>query len=844
MWFYRLLLYVYPASWRAEYGSAIVADYASRSGLLVPFEAIADTVTTAAAVHWDYLRQDLRYAVRTLHKSPGFTIAAIGIAAIGIGATTAAFTLLDHVLLRPLPYARQDRLVKLWQADAVQTSRTWEASPANYRDWKRLSTSFEGMEAYTTRAVNLTRPGEPQPMDGASVTGHMFDLLGVSPHMGRTINGEDDRDSAPSVVVLSYGLWQDRFAADPAVLGRTLDLDGNPFTVIGVMPPDFFFPNRTTRFWTAMRWGPNAFEERLDTYIYPIGRLKPGVSAAHAQAEMKAIGAQIARDFPDDMARTTVRVIPLRDEVPVQSKTMLNVVLGASLCVLLIACTNLANLGLARAMQRRKELAVRTALGAGRERLIRQMLTESVVVAVAGGALGVALAYFALPLLVRLVPTSLPLPERPEIDLRVLLAALGITCSTTAVSGIVPVRPGFDALRGGRPRREGLRASLVIAEIAASVLLLVSFGLLARALWRIQAVDPGFRPDHVLTLRTPLPMPRYETPQAREPFYRSVLADIRRIPGVTGAAYTSFLPMVMRGGIWKLTAPGMPDDPDHNTGSLRFVTPGYFATMGIPLLSGRDVEERDGPDGQFVAVVSSSVVQRFWPGQNPIGRTINIGNFDRVIVGVVGDVHVRGLERPSEPQVYCSWRQHFRVSTWYAPKDLAIRTTGDPTAIASEVRRIIHRADPEQPVADVRPMTDIVHAETATRRVQLSVLGVFGAAAFLLAAIGIHSLLAFVVSTRQSEIGVRVALGAQRSDIIRMMLGGGLRLTAIGLAAGVMAAYGAGRLLESLLAGVEPADPATYGVAVVLAGVMTAAGTVLPIFRALRVDPVQAIRAE
>jgi putative ABC transport system permease protein len=857
---YRALLHLYPASWRSEYGSELCALFEARwrpesnfFGLLwLWLEAVADTCANAAAVHLEYLRQDLRYAARTLFRAPGFTMAAVAIAAIGIGATTAAFTLVDHVLIRPLPFARQDRVVKLWEDHTVQTTRLWEASPANYRDWKRMSGSFAGMEAYRSLAVNLTRPGEPQPLNGASVTAGMFELLGVGPAMGRVFTAEDDRESSPGTVILSHGLWQERFGGDASILGRSIDLDGTAYTVIGVMPASFYFPSRAARLWTAMRWAANAFQERLDTYIYPIGRLKDGVSVEQAQVEMRTVAAQLAREFPKDLAHTSVRLIRLRDDVSPQSRLMLNVLLCASLCVLLIACTNLANLGLARAMTRRRELAVRAALGAGRERLLRQMLTESVVVAIAGGVLGVALAHAGLPLLVRLVPNSLPIPETPQIDGRVLLGALAITCLTAIGCGIVPALraanqqiAGLREARGGAGgRREGLRSSLVIAEVAASVVLLVSFGLLARALWRIQAVDPGFRPEGVLTLRTSLPMPRYARLEAREPYYRRVLEEVRRLPGVSHAGFTSFLPMVMRGGLWNVTVPGVAEDPNQNMASLRFVTPDFLAAMGVPLLAGRDVETRDGPDSPFVAIVSNSFVRKYWPNESPLGRRIQIGNRDRVVIGVAADMRVRGLEGESEPQVYCSWRQPYGVSTWYAPKDLAIRTSGEPGALAGSARRIIHETDPEQPVAGVRTLNEIVYAETATRRVQLSVLGVFGGIAFLLAAVGIHGLLAFVVSTRRQEIGVRMALGAQRSDIARMMLSDGVRMTAIGLAMGGAAAYGAGRFLESLLAGVPATDVATYGGAAGLAAVMTCVGCWLPVFRALRVDPCESIRAE
>jgi predicted permease len=375
--------------------------------------------------------------------------------------------------------------------------------------------------------------------------------------------------------------------------------------------------------------------------------------------------------------------------------------------------------------------------------------------------------------------------------------------------------------------------------------LLIGFGLLTRALWRIQAVDPGFRADHVLTLRTSLPMPRYEKPEAREPFYRHVLDETRRIRAVTSAAYTSFVPLVMGGGIWPVQIQGHPQDvANRRTASLRFVTPGFFSTMGIPLLAGRDVRQTDSHHAPFVALVSQSFVRRYWPNEDPIGRHIDIGNNDRTVIGVVGEIHVRGLERSSEPQVYVSWQQADGASPWYAPKDLVVRTTGDPRSLVSSLRHIIHEADPEQPVSDVRPLTEIVEADTASRRVQLAVLGAFGTMALLLAAVGIHGLLAFAVASRTQEIGVRIALGAQQADIVSMTLGEAFKLAAMGIVTGVVLAYGAGRMLQSLLAGVKPWDVATFVMAIALALAMTAAGSLLPAIRAIRVDPTTAMRAE
>ncbi len=592
-----------------------------------------------------------------------------------------------------------------------------------------------------------------------------------------------------------------------------------------------------------------------DTYIYGIGLLRPDVSMERASAELRTIAARMAQENPKELKNTSATTVLLRDDIAEQPRTMLKVLMGAAVCVLLIACTNLANLLLARAMVRRRELAVRTALGAGRERLIRQALTESLMLAGAGGALGVLLAKAALPMLTRLVPVVLPIAEVPPIDGRVLLFAALVTCVTGIFFGVIPalrVSRGNQALElheGGRSgvggRRERLRSVLVIAEIAMSIVLLAGFGLLARALWRVQAIDPGFRSDHVLTLRTSLPMPRYQTTETREPFYRRVLDEARRLPGVTSAAYTSYLPMTNFGGIWLVQAEGHPEELSRQqTASLRFVTPGYFATLGIPLLAGRDVEERDTNSAPYVAVISKSVAQRYWPGENPVGRHINIGNFDRLIIGVVGDVRFRGLERTNEPQVYCSWKQPNAVSPNYAPKDLAIRTAGDPMQLAAALRRIIHAADPSEPVVNVRPLEAIVEAGTASRRVPLGVLGAFGAIAFLLAAVGIHGLLSFAVSSRTQEIGVRMALGAQRRDILAMTLGDGIRLSGIGVVIGGVLAYPAGRLLESLLAGVKPGDAVTLGAAAGVAVLMTLAGSMLPALRAVRIDPTVAIRTE
>jgi predicted permease len=858
MFFYRLLLLAYPASFRAEYGEELSAVFARErsdaSGwMLVELwvRTIFDVLFNALSVHLDILRQDVRYTMRTLGRTPGFTLTAITVAALGIGATTAAFTMVDHVLIRPLPFPEESRLVNLYEDKPARGAHDWDIAPANYRDWKQMSSSFDNMGAFFYAPANLVGEGEPQTLAATELTVEMFPTLGVHPLLGRVFTAEDNRDAA-SAVVLSYGLWQGTFGGRADVLGRKVILDDGSFTVIGVMPDSFSFPTRQVQLWKLLRLRPDAFADRNDNYLYGVARLKPGVSLEKARADLGAIAANLARAYPKELKQSGATVRYMHDEVTGQSLMMLKVLLGAALCVLLIACTNLANLLLARAMVRRKELAVRAAMGAGRERLVRQMLTESLLLALLGGALGVLVAKAALPLLARLVPVTLPIAATPSMDLRVLLFAACVTCGTGVMFGVIPalrmlrgdgLREGSRAGVGGR--KERLRSILVIAEVSGSVVLLVCCGLLIRALWRIQATDPGFRSEHVLTLRTMLPMPKYEERPVREAFYRRVLTATRQLPGVTGAAYTSFLPMVMGGGIWPVEIQGQPEDMgSRRTASLRFVTPGYLSVMSIPLLMGRDVSESDTFEAAAVAVVSESFVKRYWPGENPLGRHLNFGNRDRVVVGVAREVKVRGLERTNEPQVYLSYKQHDQVGLFYAPKDLAVRSSGDPLALASSIRRIIHETDAAQPVANMRTLGDIVESQTASRLVQVRVLSAFAAIAFLLAATGIHGLLAFAVSSRTQEIGVRMALGARSADILGMILQEGVVLAAAGIIVGSGLAYGAGQLLKSLLAGVTPGDAATFAAAIVLSAMMALAGSLLPALRAVRVDPTTAIRVD
>jgi predicted permease len=848
MRFYRALLHLYPASFRAEYGEEMCAVYNRRRTSRL--SAALEVFCNAPAMHWDILRQDLRYTARTLARAPGFTAVAILVLALGIGANTAVFSVTDYVLIRPLPFPSPDRLVSVWEK--LPGYREMELSPANYRDWKRMNTVFEEMGAFTTFAVNLIGQGAPERIQTAIVTGNLFRVLGVQPLIGRPIAPADDRESAPRTTVLSYGLWQRAFGGDAGVLGRKLDLDGTPYTVIGIMPPEFRFPNQEVELWTSFEFPEAAFADRNDNYLNGVARLRRGVTFQQARAEMDVIASQLKRQYPKELEHTGAVVDRMRDDISEQRRLLLVALAGAALCVLLIACSNLANLLLARALARQKELAVRTALGAGRERLIRQLVTESMVLALLGGLLGVLLASLALPLLTTLVP-SLPVSGAPSIDIRVLGFAAILTALTGIGFGIVPaLRAGRGDLTGlregsrsGGGRKAGLRSALILAEVTLSVVLLISAGLLLRALLRVQSVDPGFRSDGVLTLKTALPMPKYEAVAKRTAFYQRVLSEIQALPGVSDAGYISFLPMTMGGGIWPVDIDGKTlDRTEGHSASLRFITPGFFSTLKIPLRAGRNISDSDAGDRPSVAVVSESFARRYWPGQSPLGRHFKFAFVDRTIVGVAGDIHVRGIERNSEPQVYLSYQQQDGYLVFYAPKDLVIRTSGNPRLLVPAVRRIIQEADPEQPISDVRTLAEIVQDDTAPRALQVRIIGAFAALAFLLAGLGIHGLLTFTVSARANEIAVRIALGAQPRNILRIVLRESILLASAGVVLGVALAYAAARAMQALLAGIAPGDAATFLAAAGLCFLMTLAGSLAPSLRALRVDPITAIRAE
>jgi predicted permease len=726
-----------------------------------------------------------------------------------------------------------------------------QLSPANYRDFKTQNSTLTSIGAFGGYSMNLVGMGEPRRIGIATVTPELLPVLGVQPIMGRVF-GPDDRDR--DAVVISYGLWQSQFAADRDVVGHVVNLDGGARTIIGVMPRGFYFPNRDTEMWSALTFEPDDYESRQNSYIEGIGRLKPGVSFERARADLSGIAMRLSQQYPDTNGETGISFYRMRENMSPRFRTMLLALGGASLCLLLLTCANLANLLLARAASRERELAVRAALGAGRERLMRQLITESVALALLGGAAGIAVAIVGIPLFSSLVPPTLPIDTQPALDLRVLAFSALSTAVIGLGFGLFPAlrggRSGFAALRdgartsGGRTQR--VRSVLVTVEVMLSVALLVTTGLLVRAVWRVQAIDPGFRSQDVLTLQTPLPHPKYDDPVRRGQFYEQVLTGVRVLPGVQSAGFISGLPIAMPALITGVEVPGQPVRNYRVAGvSHRWITPQYFEAMGIPLIRGRDVETTDTADRQWVAVVSASFVARYWPGQDGLGKTFKHLDKERTIVGVVGDVKVRGLERTSEPQLYVPALQcPDRLPPQFEPKALAVRHSGSTDSLVGAIRQIVHAADPEQPILSVRPMEAVLASVTADRRTQLQLLGAFAIVAVLLCGVGIYGLLAYSVAQRSQEIGVRLALGAAPSQVGRMIFADGMRLTLIGIVPGAVGAYFAGRAMQALLFGIAPNDPMTFTAAIGAALLMAFAGSLLPVLRAVRVSPTSVLRAE
>ena len=816
-------------------------------------------------------RQDLSYGVRMLLKNPVFTVTAVLILALGIGAITAIFSVVNSVLLRPLPYKEPDRIVQFWETNSVKGWNDDKAacSPANFLDWQERSHSFEAMAAYYAgnyksgdqKSVGLsdfylTGGDNAERFQGLQVVGDVFSVLGVSPEIGRSFRAEEMEAGQNHVVILSHGLWQRRFGADRSIVGRDIQLNGVKTTVIGVLPASFYFPTTEVDLWTP--WGKSKQwmqDFRPAHNVRVIARLKPGVSLGQAQAEMSAIAGELAKQYPATNDGAGVGLGLMRDWNVKESRFALYLFLGAVAFVLFIACANVANLQMARGAARIKEFSLRAALGAGRLRLILQLLTENVLLSVLGGAAGLILARFTDKIIEAWNPGGIPRLDEVRLDLRVIGFTVVVTFLTTFLFGLFPAiastrmdlnesLKGASQSRGHSGKGRRMRESLVVTEVALSLVLLIGAGLMIKSFARLHQVSPGFNPANILTLRTNLPGSKYNSSAKQLDFYQQVLDRIRALPGVQSADAVSVLPT--KGSTYTddfLTVEGRPLVEPGNGVLHNVVTPNYFATMKIPVISGRSFSDAD--TGQnLVVIISAQLAHRSFSGQSPIGQRIAFGrpNEQRswyTIVGVVGDVKQEGLAVETRPEVYEPFPQ---MGNNYM--NFVVRTSADPTSLISAVRGAISAVDKDVPPYNISSMEEVLSMNIRKQQFTTLLLIVFAVVALLLASIGIYGVLSYTVSQRTSEMGIRMALGAKRRDVLTLIIGQGFRLIAIGLVAGLMAAFGLTRLMSSLLFDVSSTDPTTFVAVALFLTVVALAACYLPARRATRINPLIALRNE
>ena len=791
---------------------------------------------------------DARYAVRQLIKTPGFTLVAILTLAFGIGATSAIFSVVNSVLLQPLPFPNSDALVRIHEI--VPQYGRFSVAPASFFDWRQQNTVFEHLIAYSSATATVDAGTGPERVTGAVVSWDTFDMLGVAPALGRAFRQEEDAPGKDGVVVLSHGMWQSRFGGDPAVLGKSIVMSGTPAIVVGVMPADFYFPARTTEYWQPVGMDP-AGATRGGHFLGVAARLKPGVAVERAGVEMKTIAERLAKQYPESSANESAEVIKMHDQIVGPIRPMLITLFAAVFVVVLIACANVANLLLVRASVREKEIAIRAAMGAGRRRLVRQMLTESLLLSIAGGALGVLLAYLAIAPIQTLSAGSIPRAADIALDGRVLGFAFLLSIVTGIVFGVVPAwqasRAGLGAVlkEGGRSSSSSggrwMRNALLVAEVALSIVLLVGAALLLRSFSRLTGVDPGFRPENVLAFRVALPNPAYPEDHNKAAFYDTLIEKLESTPGIESAGMVQALPM--RGGyVLSFELEGRPpfEPGADNSANHRVVSPDYFKTLGIPLKSGRFLSDRDAMDAPMAAVVDEAFVKRHFPNEDPIGRGVDIGNgtdgYYR-IVGVVGDVHYAGLDANSSPTMYVPHKQDVFGTMW-----LLARTSGDPSQMINTARQTVRDIDAGLPAFSITPLEDVVSESVAQRRFSMLLLGLFAFVALFLAAVGLYGVVSYTVSQRTQEIGLRMAIGAAPTQVMRMVVGSGMKLALLGVVLGIVAALGLANLVASMLFGVTPFDPVSYGLTAAVLLTVAALACYLPARRAMRVDPIIAMR--
>jgi len=804
----------------------------------------------------DEMRQDIRFAFRQLRRNAGFTAIALVTLALGIGANTAIFSVVRGVLLRELPYAEPDRLLRIYSKTQRGMST---ASPADFNDWRHQATRFSAIAASSQSTVNLTGSGSAERYTQARVSANMFQLLGVRPTLGRAFLPSEEEISAPRVVILSDGLWRSRFGGDGNVIGKSITLDGYPTEVIGVAPPEMRYP-APVDMWLTTRFEPKELSDagRGARWLDVIGRLAPGATATQAQSEMNAIARRIESADPKHNAGYATQLVALRDDIVGEVRPALIVLLAAVGFVMLIVCANVASLMLGRTAAREAELAVRTALGAGRSRLVRQLLTEACCLALAGGLAGLALAVWGIRLLLALAPSDIPRLYDVRIDAPVLLFTLGTTALAALCFGSLPalqasaaqtvlhLRTGDRGARG-RPGSARARSALVVGEITLALMLLVGAGLLIRSFSRLREVDPGFKASHVSTFTLTLSPVKYATLDQQRAFARTLLDAVHRIPGVDSAAVTFGLPL--SGTSFQLTfdVAGRPAPPPNAEprAQVRIVSPGYFATIGIPLVRGRTFGDADRPGSPRAMVISQETARRYFAGEDPIGKRIDFGwtrDGDRLageIVGVVGDVRQHTLTEGLTPHVYAEWDQ------W--PLDeitVVMRTRGDPSVPLQAAQATVRTLDRDTPIYDAFTLESMLDRTLGQPRFYVLLLSIFAGLAVVLAVVGIYGVMAYTVQQRTREIGIRIALGATQDQVVGMVVRRGLAMAVVGITLGVAGAWAMTRVLKSLLFGVDERDPMTFASVVVLLAAVALFASWLPARRAARVDPLSAMRAE
>ncbi|MEN3368362.1 MAG: hypothetical protein V7609_505 [Verrucomicrobiota bacterium] len=809
------------------------------------------------------LLKDIRYAFRQLIRQPAFSAVAILALALGIGANTAIFSVVNAVLLRPLPYRAPDELVWLWGTNPLNDIPKESASYPDFKDWREQAQSFQAMGGFANSAPILTGgDGEPERLPGAVVIGDFFTILGVEPALGRKFLPEENDQGKTRIVILSHALWQRRFGGDPKIIGQQIVVNGNPHTIVGVMPAGFQDPvpaaRKAVQIWLPLTITDGMRNSRRGDFLYVVARLKSGISIDQARAEMKAIAARLEKQYPDTNTAWGVTVQSLHETLTGDIRPALLLLLGAVAFLLLIACANVANLLLARASSRQREISIRAALGASRWRVVRQLLTENTLLSLAGGALGLLFAVWGMHALLALSPGNIPRLDSIGIDRDVLLFTLGVSLVTGVIFGLAPAltasKPNLnDALKeGGRSAAEGaggrrLRNGLAVAEIALSLVLLVGAGLLIRSFVRLQQVKAGFNPQHLLSVELSLPTAKYKENEQVIQFFDQLLGAIGKQPGVEAATISTDLPLGGNADFLAFSVEGHPLAPTDRTpdAEARVISPDYFRTLQIPLRSGRLLTDRDIRGAPDAVVINETLARKYFPGADPLGKRITFGDPQAKdaewysVVGIVGDV--RGTRLNDEPyaQLYTSYRQTPRRAF-----SLIVRTAGEPTAMLRSVREQIWALDRQQPLYNVRTVDQVLAQAIARPRFNMLLISILAGVALVLAAVGIYGVISYSVTQRTHEIGVRMALGANTSDVLKLVVGQGMLLAGAGLAIGLMAAFGVTRIMASLLFGVSATDPVTYLGLAALLGAIAFLACYIPARRATKVNPVTALRAE